>query len=139
VSRIFITKWKIIDKLLEFTDFGCDKWKVPEKIFSGSINLKKSFIIGFFYGDGSIGKTKENNIRFRITSINFKGISALSKILSDIGILNNLNGPYFRQNQRPYYEILIRRASNQKFINKIISLNPAGKEAFYAGIIFPNA
>lgn len=127
VLRVFITKRNIMDSILKYTSLGCDKWNVPHGVLLGFNNIKKRFIRGYFYGDGSIGKTADNNVRIRFTSINFFGISLVSRMLEDIGILNNLNGPYFRPRHRPCYEIQIRRNSNQKFINDVIGPNPAEK------------
>ena len=126
VLRICITKWDIIDCILNFTSIGCDKWFVPKNILNGDAEIKKCFIRGYFMGDGSIGKIGKNRLRLRLTSINYQGISNISKMLISIGIRNNLNGPYFRKNQRAYYEILIRSVSNQRFINEILRLDNAG-------------
>ncbi|MBU2639794.1 MAG: hypothetical protein KKG75_03785 [Nanoarchaeota archaeon] len=60
LCRIFITRWDIIDRLISYSDFGCSRWKVPREIIHGNIKVKRSFIRGFFYGDGCLDKTKSN-------------------------------------------------------------------------------
>ena len=131
--RVFITKWDIIDNLLSYTKIGCNKWIIHEDIINGNKSIKKAFIRGFFFGDGCLDKTSDGCLRIRFSSVNLKGMLLLSKILIDLSIYNNLNGPYIRKKRKPIFEILVKRESNQRFINCILNDSFAGKKAFMPG------
>lgn len=73
--------------LLNFSDFGCMKWKVPNKIFKSDENTKASFIRGLYEGDGTrLQKVKGDCYFIAFSMKNRKGLDQLRRLLNGLGI-----------------------------------------------------
>lgn len=118
VFRICIIRWSVIDDILKYVSLGTERWYIHKKILNGSPSVRKSFIRGFFDGDGSVdfvGKTP----RIRITSTNSKGLRQIKKILDDFKIECKINGPYKRNRKKDSYELLLKTKNIKDFIRCI--------------------
>jgi len=124
-QKITIKRKNVIKDLLSYTDFGCLRWNIPNEISKGSNEIKRSFIRGFFDGDGSADRR-----RIRFASVNLKALKKLKKILESFNFNPKIYGPYKskKKNRKDIYEIyLMKKEEVNKFIsfikpNKLLSL-----------------
>lgn len=112
-DRIRICKGAIVDSIVSYTAIGHLKWAVPKEVLKGNNYVKKSFVRGFFEGDGTIS----NRIRF--FSTNKQGLAQVAEILTGLNIKNKLNGPTIKENRKPLYEIYVYQGMRETFLNKI--------------------
>ncbi|MEK6918258.1 MAG: LAGLIDADG family homing endonuclease [Nanoarchaeota archaeon] len=75
------------DFILEFGNFGKDKWKVPEIIKTSDGNIKSSFIMGFFDSEGEIDRKIG---RVGAVSMNFGGLKEVQDLLSFLKIRSTI-------------------------------------------------
>gem|GEM_PF-1253484 len=122
-----IRKKEVMKKLLEYTDFGHKKWRVPDFIKSGNHSIKAAFLRGLFDGDGSVDFKIHG--RVRLTSVNSDALKDVKTLLDDLKIVSTLNGPYFRENRQPSYYINIYKKAINRYIRIIGSSHPKKKLA----------
>ncbi len=109
--KVRLKKKFVIKDLLDYTDFGCLKWRVPEKIVKGIFDIKSAFIRGLFDGDGSVNKW---NVTY--TSVNRHGILSVQDLLKSIGIESKLTGPSHQKgNRKPRYDLVIPKRDSLKY------------------------
>jgi intein/homing endonuclease len=113
LDRICICKRTIIDSILNETQLGHLKWNVPKSVICAEDEVIKSFIKGYFNGDGTLS----NRIRF--FSTNFCGLKEVSKLLTRLNLKHQINGPFLRPNRKKIYEIYIYQSERDKFISLI--------------------
>jgi len=71
------------DFINKFGDFKKFKWRIPEVIINSNIQIKCSFIKGFFDSEGEIDK---RNWRIGATSVNLDGLNQVGEILRSLGM-----------------------------------------------------
>lgn len=117
-DRVRICKRNIIKNLLNFTEYGHLKWKVPDFVLYGKKEIKTRFLRGFFDGEGTVSTT------VRMFSTNKNSLLDVSKLLKDLNISYTFNGPVKPPFKKPYYYIYIRKKDENMFIK---NLNPVSK------------
>ncbi len=101
-AKITLSRKKIIDDLIKYSDYGSLKWSVPKKLFSSDDKVKYSFVRGFFDGDGSA-----DHRRIRLYSTNKKGIYEISELLKSMNVHHTMQGPHKVKGKRDVYTIYI--------------------------------
>ena len=96
-DRIRICKRSIIEDLLKYSKYGYLNWDVPFEILKGSEDLKIGFLRGFFDGEGTVSNT------IRMFSTNKEALKKVSLLLDQLNIKNTFNGPYCKENRKPYF------------------------------------
>lgn len=71
------------DFIFSFGKFKKENWRIPELIKNSNIKIKSAFLRGFFDSEGEIDKKIG---RVGATSMNFKGLQEIGKLLIDLGI-----------------------------------------------------
>ncbi|MEM5793974.1 MAG: LAGLIDADG family homing endonuclease [Candidatus Aenigmatarchaeota archaeon] len=90
--KIHISKKNIIKDLLQYTDFGSEKWKVPKEIKEGPFDVKAAFIRGVYEGDGVKLQTSKYGKPYLFFEMKNKpSLEDLKKLLQDIGINARIN------------------------------------------------
>jgi hypothetical protein len=95
-DRIRICKRFIIKDLLKYSDYGHLKWNVPSQIFGGSVNIKISFLRGYFDGDG----TSSSIARF--FSTNKFGLLNVSVLLDNLQVRHTFQGPILKEGKKTF-------------------------------------
>jgi DNA-binding transcriptional regulator WhiA len=126
VFRVCITKNFVIDDLLKDAKFGTLNWIVPNDVLFSVKKVQSAFLRGFFDGDGSVDFADKKIPRIRITSQNLNGLMQLKKILNNLEINANINGPYKYVTRNSIYELLLETRSVIRFI-KLIKSNHSKK------------
>lgn len=111
-DRVRICRRDVIKDLINYSDYGCLKWHVPQDIIKNK-DLSIRFLRGYFEGDGCA----KNKLVY--CSSNIKGLYQVQLMLKKLGILFTLQGPYFRQGKENEYFVYIRRKSWKKFLKVI--------------------
>ncbi|MFH1228982.1 MAG: LAGLIDADG family homing endonuclease [Candidatus Aenigmatarchaeota archaeon] len=115
--KVAIGKKVIIKDLLNFTDYGHLKWRVPKTILkTRSSSLKIAFLRGYYDGDGvrpDLNKNKNLIIRVRFRSTNIVGLKQIIKLLRDLNIKANL---HFSSKRKKEYELSLYGSSARKFV-----------------------
>ncbi len=119
-NKINICRRSVIREIISYTELGCLTWSIPKEIMSADINIKISFLRGFFDGDG----TASSIIRF--FSINKNGLIQVNSLLNELNLKSTFLGPYEKIGRKPYYVIQISRTEKENFLNiiKPISKRP---------------
>jgi len=120
LNKINIGNRVVMRRLIQFTELCNLKWRVPEEVVSGSDDVKKSFIRGYFDGDGTASRT------LRFFSVNRPGLWNVGILLKHLSIDHSFNGPMLKINRKPLYIIRVRARSKERFLSEIkpISKNP---------------
>ncbi len=91
------------------------KYSVNEKAFSGRINEKKAYWIGFLAADGYIGKDKR--LQLKLKKDDYKHIEKFKDFLEYNGIIeyrtSQLGKNIRKHGLKEYYEIALLRVSNK--------------------------
>ena len=113
-DRICICKYSVVDSILNQTPIGHLKWRVPEEVKkSDDLELIKSFIRGYFEGDGTISN------RLRLFSTNYSGLKEVSELLTKLNINHNFKGPYVKEGKKDSFEIYVFEREKLNFIKQI--------------------
>ena len=90
--QLRILKKGIIIDLLEYTNYGSMKWKVPDRIKKSNNKIKIAFIRGLYEGDGTkIYYDKYNYPRIGFHMVNYKGLLDIQKMLTKLNIKSTLS------------------------------------------------
>ena len=120
--KIHITKKAIIKDLLQYSDFGFNKWRVPEKIKNGSLNIKAAFIRGIYEGDGvKVQKNRYGSLYLFFDMKNRSSLEELQKLHTDLGITARIN-----KNNKGMTRLLVYGIENVAKFKKLI--NPKYKK-----------
>lgn len=85
--KIHILKKTVVKDLLSFTDFGFDKWRVPDKVMKSNKKIQASFIRGLYEGDGiKLQRAYKNCYYIGFHMKNKEGLKQLQALLENIGI-----------------------------------------------------
>jgi len=112
--RIVLGRVKPVDELTSYSQFGCERWIIPDCIVNGSDEIKFRFIKGFFDGDGTYSRGEP-----RIYSANKKSLFNLYELLEKLNISCTFLGPRKTKGKKDMYEIYIRAKSRQRFITLV--------------------
>ncbi len=112
-NKINICNRKIIRSIINLTELGHLKWKIPSKIMNSNSEVRIKFLRGFFDGDGTASN------RARIFSTNRNGTNQLSKLLNSININHTIQGPIIKEMRKPAYIIQISEKHKETFLNLI--------------------
>jgi len=124
--KVNICKVNTIRQILALTNIGHLKWRVPKSILEGNEEVKKSFIRGYFDGDGSVS----NCIRF--FSTNKHGLKKVLEILKSLGFSAYFEKPVIKENRKDLYIIHIPNKQRERFLSLI---QPVSKTPGNAGVI----
>ena len=118
-QKIRFTRKHVISNLLNYTDFGCQKWRVPNEINSGPIPQACAFVRGYFLGDGCLSHTQKGDI-VRFCSINKQGLNQVSAVLNRLGIEHKMYHYTPPEPRKRIYQLIIRKQEMiYKFCNSI--------------------
>ena len=122
-NKINICNRKIIQTILGYTKLGHLKWEIPKDILNSRKSVKLSFIWGYFDGDGTCVTS------VRMFSTNKKGLSQVSKILTQLDIKHTLQKPILKENRKPIYTLQVSHASKETFLKEVkpISILPGAR------------
>jgi DNA-binding transcriptional regulator WhiA len=112
--KIVLTRKNVVSDLVSYSNFGLERWVVPETIFNGSNIAKLRFIRGFFDGDGSFSKNC-----LSLYSSNKDALFDIYKMLCLLKFHSNFRGPYKNEGKKDMYEIYIRSVSRERFIRLV--------------------
>lgn len=113
-GKINICKKHIVTRIIDKTELGHLKWKVPNKIIKTKNNkIKIAFIRGYFNGDG----TTSNRVRF--FSTNKIALKQVSLLLIQLKIEHTFPKPMLKNNRKPLYLIQISERERERFLKKI--------------------
>ncbi len=120
--KIVIKKKVVVQDLLQYTEFGHLKWKIPNEIVNGCSEVKAKFVRGFYEGDGIKPDLVNNGLwRLRIASKNRNGLLQIQELLSH---LNIRSGVYFSSRRGEMYELA---AFGKNCVNFIRVIKPIFK------------
>jgi intein/homing endonuclease len=119
-GKINICIRDIIRSIINYTELGHLKWRVPENILNSDNSIKIAFLRGYFDGDGTVS----NRIRFFSTNID--GLRQVSKMLNDLDLKHTLPKPILKEGRKPLYYIQISEKERERFLKiiKPISKRP---------------
>lgn len=109
--KIILARKAVVEDLVSYSSFGCERWVVPECILNGSESVKTRFIRGFFDGDGTYSMN-----RIVLYSANRDGLHSIYEMLKDLSISSSFYGPQKRQNKKDMYSIYVKASSRERFI-----------------------
>jgi len=109
--KVRITKQDIFRDLLQYTDFGCLKWRVPVQLLTSNKETKAAFVRGIFDGDGMFRKSY-----IRLTSVNIDGLIQMLHLLKTLDIKSKILGPYKpKGNRKLCYYLIIPKSDILKY------------------------
>ncbi len=117
-GKINIGNRRIINFIIEQTELGHLKWKIPQSVLTGDQIILASFVRGYFDGDGTASKS------LRMFSCNQQGLIQVSKLLNKLGIPSNWQTPMLKNKRKPLYVLHISQKDRERFLNLI---NPVSK------------
>jgi|TARA_Y100000310_G_scaffold216834_1_gene217892 intein/homing endonuclease len=112
-NKVNICKISIINKIINETPIGHLKWRVPQSVLKSNNEVKSTFLRGFFDGDGTASKS------IRFFSSNLHGLNQVSKLLNDIKIKHNPQGPEIKEGRKPSYILYIKERERERFLKTI--------------------
>jgi len=112
-GKINLCRRDIIRDIISNTNIGHLKWKVPDSIMAGNLDIKISFLRGYFDGDGTVSN------RVRMFSTNKKGLMQVSKIIEELNIKHTFPKPQIKVGRKPLYYIQISEKEKKRFLNVI--------------------
>lgn len=118
-DRSRICKISIIKDIINLTELGHLKWRVPKQVIKGNKELKIKFLRGYFDGDGTASGIP------RFFSTNQQGLIQVSKMLDNFKIRHTIQGPIIKKNKKPSYVLQISRKDQNNFFRII---NPISKK-----------
>jgi len=86
---------------------------VPKLVKKGSINVKISFLRGYFDGDGTVSGS------YRMFSCNNRGLLQVSSLLDDLCIKHTLQGPILKENRKPAFILNISNKEKERFLKTV--------------------
>jgi len=119
-NKINIGKRNVIKHIINYTDLGNLRWRVPSLVDNSSMSVQIAFLRGYFDGDGTASN------RVRMFSVNKTGLNQVSKLLKNLKVKHTMQGPIFKKNRKPSYIIQISETDKERFL-KII--NPISKRS----------
>ena len=92
-------KW--LYNLFKFFGAGKSKeWFIPIEILSASNEIKSQWLKAFFDDEAYISRTQK---RIVLNIVNYKGLKQIQSLLTDLGIISRLNGPYYHKKFYSYH------------------------------------
>ncbi|PIN79676.1 hypothetical protein COV16_02885 [Candidatus Woesearchaeota archaeon CG10_big_fil_rev_8_21_14_0_10_34_8] len=122
-GKINLGRKEVIKTIIEHTELGHLFWYVPKSVIKGNREIKLAFLKGFFDGDGSAVKSGA-----RFFSTNKKGISQISRLLSDLKFTHNMQKPLIKKNRKPLYCIQLTSKDSKRFIRIIKPISKQSKQ-----------
>tara|TARA_Y100000310_G_scaffold315676_1_gene366477 strand:- start:1644 stop:2243 length:600 start_codon:yes stop_codon:yes gene_type:complete len=112
-GKINIGNRNIIRKIIEQTELGHLKWRIPDSVISSNRKIKISFLRGFFDGDGTAISV------VRMFSTNKKGLDQISLILKVLGFRHTVQNPVIKPNRKPHYVLQLSMKDQTKFLEEV--------------------
>lgn len=85
--KIQIKKKSVVKDILNHTEIGTLRWKVPDSVLNSDEEIMASFIRGLYEGDGTKVMSTSKNVHFLYFNMkNLKSLRFVEKMLNEMGI-----------------------------------------------------
>lgn len=116
-NKINIARRDVVLKIINHTELGNLKWRVPDAVKTGKVEIKKSFLRGYFDGDGTCSG------RVKFFSSNYESLLEVSSLLKDLRFKHTVQGPIIKEKRKPSYIIQISEKERKRFLNVLAPIS----------------